>query len=145
MSASTSMSVRRIAAALLYAAVAAFAAAACGPEEVVVNYCDKKCDCERCRESQIEVCEIRYEGYVDMYSEYECDDEYLDYLDCVRKKGTCDTDANTFGLVMDCVQDPVTLEYICTGPCDSKYEKVEKCYQKGSKNDNLDEHRVIDW
>ncbi len=90
---------------------------------IVADYCAEYCDCERCNDTELEECEIRREGRIDYYAIYDCDDLYIEYLECVLDEADCDQDDDW---------------YVHGDDCDHEREDYRDCYDDGSKEELID-------
>ncbi|RLB61203.1 MAG: hypothetical protein DRI90_11900 [Deltaproteobacteria bacterium] len=71
---------------------ASLAVAGCGVDSVVAEFCAELCDCEDCNDAELETCEIKSQRTLDIAENQGCDDDFLDFLDCITSKNDCEDD-----------------------------------------------------
>jgi hypothetical protein len=90
----------------------------CGPDAIAVEYCEAVCDCEDCSDRELEDCEIKRQGRIDRYAIYDCEEDYIEYLECFVDKAECDKDSDSF--------------YTMGDDCSSKNDRYQKCRDRAS-------------
>lgn len=53
------------------------------------DYCDKEHDCEGGNDADRDACVARAQASSDVADDYDCGDQYGEYLDCIADKSTC--------------------------------------------------------
>ncbi|HSO00083.1 MAG TPA: hypothetical protein VLS89_17440 [Candidatus Nanopelagicales bacterium] len=71
------------------------------------EYCDLFCDCEGCNDREYDACLVNFEAQIDTAEAYGCDDELVDYEDCVLERADCDGD--DFEVDADCFDEVAEL------------------------------------
>jgi len=77
--------------------VAATAGLVMGCEDLADEYCEAKCDCEKCNDRQAEECLIQAEETLDIAEAYECSGPAEDYYNCTIDSSVCED--NSWNLV----------------------------------------------
>lgn len=53
------------------------------------DLCDDACDCEGCSDATYDLCVDYGETYEELAEDYGCEDEFDDYIECLRDTATC--------------------------------------------------------
>ena len=78
-------------------AVAAALAVFTGCGGLADDFCDAKCDCEKCNERDAEECVLTHQEVLDIAEAYECSGPAEDYYQCTIDSSTCED--NSWDLV----------------------------------------------
>jgi hypothetical protein len=89
----------------------------------VTDFCAQRCECQGCSDIEQEECEIRREGSYDEASAYDCDGEYLSYLECLAEDGSCQD-----GFYGNCRFNEVTGDTVCS--CLSETDDYQRCIDR---------------
>lgn len=109
---------------------AAFSLTNCGTA-LVEDYCDARCDCTGCSEDEREECSITREGRIDHYAAYGCEEQYIEYLQCLVDEGRCEDPPDGDEYYTDC-NDMGECE------CDGEAEDYRECEDDASKEELID-------
>jgi len=85
----------------------ASASAACGSQ--VGEFCDAKCDCDNCSDTEYDECVITYEAEQDIAASYGCLDKFDDRHICIMDRYRCTLDIFD-AAIGSCVDDYADYE-----------------------------------
>lgn len=120
----------RVRFAMVLAAGAGLSTTTCGTA-LVEDLCDARCDCSGCSEDEREECSIERQGRVDHAGAYDCEEEYIEYLQCFVDESRCEDAGDGDEFLTDCDDSGQCA-------CDDELQDYSECEDSASDEELID-------